>query len=56
MTLYEVALEMGMAHQSISQIEHKAIKKLRVLFAERDINYDDVEDYIKHLLKEDYYD
>ena len=48
MTLEEIALELGMTHQSVWQIQNKAIKKIRKALELHNITYEEFELCLKH--------
>lgn len=48
LTLEEIALELGMTHQSVWQIQDKAIKKIRVALLKHDITYEELLRCLKH--------
>lgn len=41
MTLHEIALETGISHQAVWEIQNKAIKKLRRALARHNITYEE---------------
>lgn len=48
MTLEEIALELGITHQSVWQIQNKAITKIRKALALHNITYEEFESCLKH--------
>lgn len=48
MTLEEIALELGMSHQSVWQIQAKALKKIRAVIIKHDITYEELLRCLKH--------
>ena len=48
LTLEEIALELGITHQSVWQIQDKAIKKIRVVLLKHDITYEELLICLKH--------
>jgi DNA-directed RNA polymerase sigma subunit (sigma70/sigma32) len=48
MTLEEIALELGITHQSVWQIQNKAILKIRKALALHNITYEEFELCLKH--------
>ena len=48
MTLEEIALELGITHQSVWQIQDKAIKKIRAVIIKHDITYEELLKCLKH--------
>ena len=42
MTLEEIAYELGISHQRVSQLEQSALRKVRTRLIELDINYEDL--------------
>jgi DNA-directed RNA polymerase sigma subunit (sigma70/sigma32) len=48
MTLEEIALELGMTHQSVWQIQNKAIMKIRNALKKHNITYEEFEKCLKH--------
>jgi DNA-directed RNA polymerase sigma subunit (sigma70/sigma32) len=42
MTLDEIALELGISHQAVWEIQAKAIKKLRIALQKHDITYEEL--------------
>lgn len=42
MTLEEVALELGISHQRVSQLEKSALQKVRIKLKKLDITYEDL--------------
>jgi DNA-directed RNA polymerase sigma subunit (sigma70/sigma32) len=48
MTLQEIALELGISHQAVWDIQNKAIKKLRRALARHNITYEEFELCLKH--------
>jgi DNA-directed RNA polymerase sigma subunit (sigma70/sigma32) len=42
MTLEEVAAELGVSHQRVSQLEQSALKKLRIELLKRNITYEEL--------------
>lgn len=47
MTLEEIAAELGITHQSVWQIQAKALKKLRIALKNHDITYEEFEKCLK---------
>jgi DNA-directed RNA polymerase sigma subunit (sigma70/sigma32) len=48
MTLDEVAAELGVSHQRVSQLEQSALKKLRIELLKRNITYEELLLCLKH--------
>jgi DNA-directed RNA polymerase sigma subunit (sigma70/sigma32) len=48
MTLEEIALELGITHQSVWQIQAKAIKKIQIALKKHNITYEELEKCLKH--------
>ena len=48
MTLEEIALELGITHQSVWQIQNKAILKIRNALQKHDITYEEFALCLKH--------
>jgi DNA-directed RNA polymerase sigma subunit (sigma70/sigma32) len=48
MTLEEIALELGITHQSVWEIQDKAIRKIRVALLKHDITYEELLRCLKH--------
>jgi DNA-directed RNA polymerase specialized sigma subunit len=48
MTLEEIAAELGISHQSVWQIQNKAINKLRKALQKHNITYEEFESCLKH--------
>lgn len=48
MTLEEIALELGISHQAVWEIQAKAIKKLRIALKKHNITYEELEKCLKH--------
>jgi DNA-directed RNA polymerase sigma subunit (sigma70/sigma32) len=48
MTLEEIALELGITHQSVWQIQNKAITKIRKALALHNITYEEFALCLKH--------
>jgi DNA-directed RNA polymerase sigma subunit (sigma70/sigma32) len=42
MSLDEIALELGVSHQRVSQIEQSALKKLRIALHKHNITYEEL--------------
>ena len=47
MTLEEIALELGISHQSVWEIQARALKKVRIGLLKYDITYEDLEKCLK---------
>ena len=43
MTLQEVAKELGISHQAVSETEQRAIRKIRIELLKRGITYEELE-------------
>ena len=48
MTLEEIALELGITHQSVWQIQAKALNKIRIVLLKHDITYEELLLCLKH--------
>ena len=42
MTLEEIALELGISHQAVWEIQARALKKIRIKLKHLDITYEDL--------------
>jgi DNA-directed RNA polymerase sigma subunit (sigma70/sigma32) len=42
LSLDEIAIELGISHQRVSQIEQSALKKLRIELLKHNITYEDL--------------
>jgi len=48
MTLEEIALELGISHQAVWELQNKAIIKLRKALYQHNITYEEFELCLKH--------
>jgi DNA-directed RNA polymerase sigma subunit (sigma70/sigma32) len=48
MSLDEIALELGVSHQRVSQIEQSALKKIRIELLKHNITYEELLSCLKH--------
>jgi DNA-directed RNA polymerase sigma subunit (sigma70/sigma32) len=48
MTLHEIALELGISHQAVWQIQNNAINKLRKALSRHNITYEEFESCLKY--------
>jgi DNA-directed RNA polymerase sigma subunit (sigma70/sigma32) len=48
MSLEQIALELGISHQRVSQLEQSALKKLRIELSKRNITYEELLSCLKH--------
>jgi DNA-directed RNA polymerase sigma subunit (sigma70/sigma32) len=42
LTLEQIAIELGITHQRVSQLEQSALKKLRIELSKRNITYEEL--------------
>jgi len=42
MSLQEIAIELGISHQRVSQLEQSALNKVRIELSKRNITYEDL--------------
>jgi DNA-directed RNA polymerase sigma subunit (sigma70/sigma32) len=48
LTHEEIALELGVSHQRVSQIEQSALKKLRIVLNKHNITYEELLSCLKY--------
>jgi DNA-directed RNA polymerase sigma subunit (sigma70/sigma32) len=48
MSHVQIALELGISHQRVSQIEQSALKKLRIVLYQHNITYEELFLCLKH--------
>ena len=50
MSHVQIALELGISHQRVSQLEQSALKKLRIVLLKNNITYEELFLCLKHTI------